>query len=171
MLALLGLYQGCRGCCCSGETVSQSGISQYVLCILRNQVKICHLSSIFYETSNWANSNRAEPGKHPCIQGSFLRRNHCLQENILFLTVKQKKRKRLPSFPKQRNHLNTFTFKPFPLSFRHPSNLMLNRLSGKICHIDFGDCFEVCLCLILLFVMIWLVLALLLSNCSLVLMF
>ena len=26
---------------------------------------------------------------------------------------------------------------------RHPSNLMLNRLSGKICHIDFGDCFEV----------------------------
>ena len=48
---------------------------------------------------------------------------------------------------------------------------MLNRLSGKICHIDFGDCFEVCLCLILLFVMIWLVLPLLLSNCSLVLMF
>ena len=27
---------------------------------------------------------------------------------------------------------------------RHPSNLMLNRLSGKILHIDFGDCFEVC---------------------------
>lgn len=29
------------------------------------------------------------------------------------------------------------------LGDRHPSNLMLNRLSGKICHIDFGDCFEV----------------------------
>lgn len=27
--------------------------------------------------------------------------------------------------------------------FRHPSNLMLDRLSGKIVHIDFGDCFEV----------------------------
>lgn len=27
--------------------------------------------------------------------------------------------------------------------FRHPSNLMLDRLSGKILHIDFGDCFEV----------------------------
>ena len=26
---------------------------------------------------------------------------------------------------------------------RHPSNLMLDRLSGKIIHIDFGDCFEV----------------------------
>lgn len=26
---------------------------------------------------------------------------------------------------------------------RHPSNLMLDRLSGKIVHIDFGDCFEV----------------------------
>lgn len=26
---------------------------------------------------------------------------------------------------------------------RHPSNLMLDRLSGKILHIDFGDCFEV----------------------------
>ncbi|KAM7310675.1 target of rapamycin [Ixodes scapularis] len=25
----------------------------------------------------------------------------------------------------------------------HPSNLMLDRLSGKILHIDFGDCFEV----------------------------
>lgn len=28
---------------------------------------------------------------------------------------------------------------------RHPSNLMLDRLSGKILHIDFGDCFEVIL--------------------------
>ena len=26
---------------------------------------------------------------------------------------------------------------------RHPSNLMLERLSGRILHIDFGDCFEV----------------------------
>ena len=25
----------------------------------------------------------------------------------------------------------------------HPSNLMLDRMSGKILHIDFGDCFEV----------------------------
>lgn len=29
------------------------------------------------------------------------------------------------------------------LGDRHPSNLMLGRLSGKILHIDFGDCFEV----------------------------
>ncbi|XP_035824600.1 serine/threonine-protein kinase mTOR isoform X2 [Aplysia californica] len=29
------------------------------------------------------------------------------------------------------------------LGDRHPSNLMLDRLSGKIIHIDFGDCFEV----------------------------
>ena len=29
------------------------------------------------------------------------------------------------------------------LSFRHPSNLMLDRLTGRILHIDFGDCFEV----------------------------
>ncbi|RMX59040.1 hypothetical protein pdam_00009963 [Pocillopora damicornis] len=29
------------------------------------------------------------------------------------------------------------------LGDRHPSNLMLNRLNGKIAHIDFGDCFEV----------------------------
>ncbi|CAM9121795.1 unnamed protein product, partial [Lampetra fluviatilis] len=28
------------------------------------------------------------------------------------------------------------------LGDRHPSNLMLDRLSGKILHIDFGDCFE-----------------------------
>lgn len=26
---------------------------------------------------------------------------------------------------------------------RHPSNLMLDRLTGRILHIDFGDCFEV----------------------------
>ncbi len=25
---------------------------------------------------------------------------------------------------------------------RHPSNLMLDRYSGKLLHIDFGDCFE-----------------------------
>lgn len=29
------------------------------------------------------------------------------------------------------------------LGDRHPSNLMLDRESGKITHIDFGDCFEV----------------------------
>ncbi|ESO02673.1 hypothetical protein HELRODRAFT_161965 [Helobdella robusta] len=29
------------------------------------------------------------------------------------------------------------------LGDRHPSNLMLDRISGKIMHIDFGDCFEV----------------------------
>lgn len=29
------------------------------------------------------------------------------------------------------------------LGDRHPSNLMLDRESGKIVHIDFGDCFEV----------------------------
>ena len=29
------------------------------------------------------------------------------------------------------------------LGDRHPSNLMLHQLSGKIVHIDFGDCFEV----------------------------
>lgn len=29
------------------------------------------------------------------------------------------------------------------LGDRHPSNIMLDRLSGKIIHIDFGDCFEV----------------------------
>ena len=27
--------------------------------------------------------------------------------------------------------------------YRHPSNLMLDRLTGRILHIDFGDCFEV----------------------------
>lgn len=44
------------------------------------------------------------------------------------------------------------------LCFRHPSNLMLDRLSGKILHIDFGDCFEVrfvilshCFCLGMVF--------------------
>ncbi|KAI9155947.1 phosphatidylinositol kinase- protein kinase tor1 [Blastocladiella emersonii ATCC 22665] len=29
------------------------------------------------------------------------------------------------------------------LGDRHPSNLMLDRFSGKVVHIDFGDCFEV----------------------------
>jgi FKBP12-rapamycin complex-associated protein len=29
------------------------------------------------------------------------------------------------------------------LGDRHPGNLMLDRISGKIVHIDFGDCFEV----------------------------
>ena len=32
------------------------------------------------------------------------------------------------------------------LGDRHPSNLMLDRLTGCIIHIDFGDCFEVCNC-------------------------
>jgi len=31
------------------------------------------------------------------------------------------------------------------LGDRHPSNLMLDRVSGRITHIDFGDCFEVLL--------------------------
>jgi phosphatidylinositol kinase/protein kinase (PI-3 family) len=29
------------------------------------------------------------------------------------------------------------------LGDRHPSNILLDRFSGKIIHIDFGDCFEV----------------------------
>lgn len=29
------------------------------------------------------------------------------------------------------------------LGDRHPSNIMLERLTGKIVHIDFGDCFEI----------------------------
>ncbi|CAH2044014.1 unnamed protein product, partial [Iphiclides podalirius] len=29
------------------------------------------------------------------------------------------------------------------LGDRHPSNIMLHRISGKVLHIDFGDCFEV----------------------------
>ena len=29
------------------------------------------------------------------------------------------------------------------LGDRHPSNIMLDRISGKVMHIDFGDCFEV----------------------------
>ena len=29
------------------------------------------------------------------------------------------------------------------LGDRHPSNLMLERASGRVVHIDFGDCFEV----------------------------
>ena len=29
------------------------------------------------------------------------------------------------------------------LGDRHPSNIMLQRFTGKIFHIDFGDCFEV----------------------------
>ena len=28
------------------------------------------------------------------------------------------------------------------LGDRHPSNLMLERTTGKVVHIDFGDCFE-----------------------------
>ena len=29
------------------------------------------------------------------------------------------------------------------LGDRHPSNIMVKKRSGKIVHIDFGDCFEV----------------------------
>ena len=29
------------------------------------------------------------------------------------------------------------------LGDRHPSNLMIHRVTGSIIHIDFGDCFEV----------------------------
>ena len=29
------------------------------------------------------------------------------------------------------------------LGDRHPSNLLIDRNSGKLLHIDFGDCFEV----------------------------
>lgn len=29
------------------------------------------------------------------------------------------------------------------LGDRHPSNIMLDRHTGKVTHIDFGDCFEV----------------------------
>lgn len=29
------------------------------------------------------------------------------------------------------------------LGDRHPSNIMMSRETGSICHIDFGDCFEV----------------------------
>lgn len=29
------------------------------------------------------------------------------------------------------------------LGDRHPSNLMLERSTGRVVHIDFGDCFEV----------------------------
>ena len=29
------------------------------------------------------------------------------------------------------------------LGDRHPSNIMVERHSGRIVHIDFGDCFEV----------------------------
>ena len=32
------------------------------------------------------------------------------------------------------------------LGDRHPSNLLIHRLSGKLVHIDFGDCFEVRVC-------------------------
>jgi FKBP12-rapamycin complex-associated protein len=38
------------------------------------------------------------------------------------------------------------------LGDRLPSNLMLDRHTGKILHIDFGDCFEVVLYTVLLWV-------------------
>ena len=42
--------------------------------------------------------------------------------------------------------LSSWTFfnnKKIYIFLRHPSNLMLDRTSGKVIHIDFGDCFEV----------------------------
>lgn len=30
------------------------------------------------------------------------------------------------------------------LGDRHPSNLLIDRETGRVVHIDFGDCFEVC---------------------------
>jgi FKBP12-rapamycin complex-associated protein len=29
------------------------------------------------------------------------------------------------------------------LGDRHPSNLLIHRITGKVVHVDFGDCFEV----------------------------
>ena len=40
-------------------------------------------------------------------------------------------------------HTYTHTTSPPHTTYRHPSNLMLDRLTGRILHIDFGDCFEV----------------------------
>ncbi len=37
------------------------------------------------------------------------------------------------------------------LGDRHPSNLMLDRHTGKITHIDFGDCFEVIIIIIIIY--------------------
>lgn len=37
-------------------------------------------------------------------------------------------------------HLHSYVL---GLGDRHPSNLMLDRKTGKVLHIDFGDCFEV----------------------------
>eukprot|EP00617_Octactis_speculum_P017351 CAMPEP_0185770818 /NCGR_PEP_ID=MMETSP1174-20130828/61334_1 /TAXON_ID=35687 /ORGANISM="Dictyocha speculum, Strain CCMP1381" /LENGTH=61 /DNA_ID=CAMNT_0028456417 /DNA_START=23 /DNA_END=204 /DNA_ORIENTATION=- len=31
------------------------------------------------------------------------------------------------------------------LGDRHPTNLMIERNTGKVVHIDFGDCFDVCM--------------------------
>lgn len=49
---------------------------------------------------------------------------------------------RLPScfFPLASN--TPTSTRPPGLGDRHPSNLMLDRYSGKLLHIDFGDCFE-----------------------------
>ena len=41
------------------------------------------------------------------------------------------------------NDLMLFIFLMTGLGDRHPSNLMLDRISGKVAHVDFGDCFEV----------------------------
>ena len=40
-------------------------------------------------------------------------------------------------------HIHTAPHSTCTLTYRHPSNLMLDRLTGRILHIDFGDCFEV----------------------------
>ena len=43
---------------------------------------------------------------------------------------------------KQSTHYSSYAFH-LGLGDRHPSNLMLHRVTGKVAHIDFGDCFEV----------------------------
>lgn len=43
-------------------------------------------------------------------------------------------------------HIYTHTTQTTGLGDRHPSNLMLERASGRVVHIDFGDCFEVRAC-------------------------
>ena len=40
------------------------------------------------------------------------------------------------------NALNSIIGYVLGLGDRHPSNLLIDRISGKVVHIDFGDCFE-----------------------------
>lgn len=39
--------------------------------------------------------------------------------------------------------LNSMVGHILGLGDRHPSNVLLNRVTGQVVHIDFGDCFEV----------------------------